>query len=305
MNVNLDALEIRLTDLIHTSTCRLPQENLKAMQAAFEREGEGTIGKINLSTNLANLHLSDIHMIPICGDTGFPVFFIRVGDMDGINLVKIEKMIKKAVEAATGLGYIRPTVVDPLSRANPGGNVGRGSPVIEYKADPTIDYCEIIYAPKGGGTEIFGPAFRTILVADGIKGVKKFVFDSLLVDGNKTGATCMPNIVGVGIGGTSDSCMALAKQAACLRKVGSRNPDPVIAELEEELLEVINSTGVGPLGMGGRITALDVHIETALTHLVGTPIAMVLQCPAARVGTLRISANGEMSEVGWPEWFKY
>jgi tartrate/fumarate subfamily iron-sulfur-dependent hydro-lyase alpha chain len=305
MNLDLGTLEKRLTDLIHTSTCRLPQENLTAMQAAYEREGEGAIGKIHLSTNLANLRLSAEHMIPICGDTGFPVFFIRVGDVDGVSLVKIEQMIKKAVEAATRSGYIRPTVVDPLSRANPGANVGKGSPVIEYKVDPSIDYCEIIYAPKGGGTEIFGPAFRTILVADGIKGIKKFVFDSLLVDGNKTGATCPPNIVGVGVGGTSDSCMALAKQAACLRKVGSRNPDPRIAELEQELLEVINSTGVGPLGMGGRMTALDVHIEIALTHLVGTPIAMVLQCPAARVGTLRISAEGEMSEVDWPGWFSY
>ena len=305
MNMTADTLQSSLVDLIHTATCVLPAANHRAMENAFAREGEGTIGKIHLQTNLENLRLSVENDIPICGDTGFPVFFIRVGDVKNFSLVMVQQAIRKAVEVATHSGYVRPTVVDPLSRANPGTNVGKGSPVIEYKVEPAIDYCEIIYAPKGGGTEIFGPAFRTILVADGIKGIKKFVFDNLVVDGNKTGATCPPNIVGVGVGGTSDSCMSLAKQAACLRKVGSRNPDPRIAELEEELLEVINSTGVGPLGMGGQVTALDVHIELALTHLVGTPIAMVLQCPAARVGTLRISSDGEISRADWHGWFDY
>jgi fumarate hydratase subunit alpha len=305
MNTAETILEKRILDLIHRTACTLPVETLNAMKAAYEREDEDSIGRINLSTNLMNLDLSENNQIPMCADTGFPVFFVRIGDVQGVNLVTVEKAICRAVERATRLAFIRPTVVDPISRKNPGTNVGKGSPVIDYKVDPAIDYCEIIYAPKGGGTEIFGPAFRTILVADGIKGIKKFVFDSLIVDGNKTGATCPPNVVGVGVGGTSDSCMLLAKQAACLRKIGSRNPDPRIRELEDELLEVINATGIGPLGMGGRTTALDVHIEISLTHLVGTPIAMVLQCPAARVGTLRISANGALTEVDWPGWFSY
>jgi len=305
LNIDFVDLEQKLVDLIQQSACMLPEENRLAIQEACDGEADASIGKINLQTNLHNLNLSKEHGIPMCADTGYPVFFIRVGDMDPPNLARLHSCIHNAVRTTTKAGLIRPTVVDPLSRENPGDNLGLGSPVLEYKADPEIDYCEIIYAPKGGGTEIFGPSFRTLLVADGIKGIKKFIFDSLLVNGNKTGATCPPNIVGVGIGGTADSCMTLAKQAACLRKVGSRNPDPRIKALEEELLEVINSTGVGPLGMGGNTTVFDIHIEIALTHLVGTPIGMVCQCPAARVGVLRISKDADISKANWPGWFNY
>ncbi len=305
VNIDFDRLEKKLIETIHKSACMLPEENEMALQKAYQNEADGSIGKINLHTNLHNLNLSKENQIPMCADTGYPVFFIRMGDVEGPNLARLHTAIHNAVRVCTKSGFIRPTVVDPLSRLNPGDNTGPGSPVLEYKADPEIDFCEIIYAPKGGGTEIFGPSFRTLLVADGIKGVKKFVFDGLLVHGNKTGATCPPNIVGVGIGGTADSCMAIAKQAACLRKVGSRNPDPRISDLEEELLEVINSTGVGPLGMGGETTIIDIHMEIALTHLVGTPIGMVCQCPAARVGVLRISKDAEISKASWPGWFKY
>lgn len=305
MNLDASILENKLVEVMRKSSCNLPVENLEALKAAYALEEDGTMGKVNLGTNLQNLELSRDHDIPMCADTGIPVFFIRIGHMDNLNLAKINVAITEAVETATRSGFLRPTVVDPLSRANPGTNVGRGSPVLEFKVDPAIDYCEITYAPKGGGTEVFGPAFRTILVSDGVRGIKKFVFDSLLVEGNRTGATCPPNIVGVGIGGTADSCMVLAKQAACLRKVGSRNPDPRIRELEEELLEVINDTGIGPLGMGGKTTILDIHMEISLTHLVGTPIALVTQCPAARVGTLRVSATGDVTEGGWPGWFDY
>lgn len=305
MNIDFDEFEKKLVDLIRQSACTLPEENYAAIQEACDSEAEASIGKMNLQTNLHNLNLSKEHGIPMCADTGYPVFFIRIGDMEPPNMAMLHSCIHNAVRINTLSGFIRPTVVDPLSRINPGDNLGPGSPVLEYKADPDIDFCEVIYAPKGGGTEIFGPSFRTLLVADGIKGIKKFIFDSLLVHGNKTGATCPPNIVGVGIGGTADSCMTLAKQAACLRKVGSRNPDPRIKALEEELLEVINSTGVGPLGMGGNTTVFDIHIEIALTHLVGTPIGMVCQCPAARVGVLRISKDADISKANWPGWFNY
>ena len=306
MKIDTAEFEAKLVAMIHQSACTLPEDNYAALQQAHQGEADGSIGKINLHTNLHNLNLSKENKIPMCADTGYPVFFIRIGDMNVPNLADLHRGIHSAVRIATQSGFIRPTVVDPLSRQNPGDNLGLGSPVVEFKVDPEIDYCEIIYAPKGGGTEIFGPSFRTLVVADGIQGVKKFVFDGLLVHGNKTGATCPPNIVGVGIGGTADSCMSLAKKAACLRKVGSRNPDPRISALEDELLEVINSTGVGPLGMGGRTTVFDIHIEIALTHLVGTPIGMVCQCPAARVGVLKISEDAEISHAGgWPGWFKY
>ncbi len=295
----------RFTQLIRRAVCELPEESLHALKEAHAREDEGTIARAHLETNLKNLALSTEYKIPMCADTGFPVFFVRIGSMPDLDLGQIQRCARAAVEQATANGYIRPNAVEPISRFNPGTNVGRGSPLMEWKVDPSIDYCEVIYVPKGGGTEIFGPAFRTILPADGLRGLKKFIFDTIVVDGNKTGATCPPNIIGVGVGGTSESCMAMAKQAACLRRVGSRNPDPEIKALEDELVEVINASGIGPLGMGGKTTILDLHMEFSLTHLVGTPVAIAAQCPAARVGTLNLKADGSIEEAKWPGWFNY
>jgi L(+)-tartrate dehydratase alpha subunit len=293
------------TDVIRKSVCELPEESLDALREAHKREADGSIAKAHLETNLTNLALSTEHMIPMCADTGFPVFFVRVGRIPDIDLAQIAECALEAVETATANGYIRPNAVEPISRKNPGTNVGHGSPLFEWRVDPSVDYCEVIYVPKGGGTEIFGPAFRTILPADGVRGLKKFIFDTLVVDGNRTGATCPPNIIGVGVGGTSEGCMAMAKQAACLRKVGSRNPDPFIRDLEDEMFEVVNSMGIGPLGMGGKTTILDLHIEFSMTHLVGTPVAIAAQCPAARVGALRLHSDGRIEKVRWPGWFAY
>ncbi|MDR0616889.1 MAG: fumarate hydratase [Synergistaceae bacterium] len=294
----------RFIDVIRRSVCELPEDSLNALREAHGRESDGSIAKAHLETNLTNLALSTEHLIPMCADTGFPVFFVRAGK-DSVDLVQISRCAAEAVRAATANGYIRPNAVEPLTRKNPGTNVGTGSPLMEWRVDPSIDCCEVIYVPKGGGTEIFGPAFRTILPADGVQGLKKFIFDTIVVNGNRTGATCPPNIIGVGVGGTSEGCMAMAKQAACLRKVGSRNPDPIIRDLEAEMLGVINSMGIGPLGMGGKTTILDLHIEFSMTHLVGTPVAIAAQCPAARVGTLRLHSDGRIEKAGWPGWFSY
>jgi L(+)-tartrate dehydratase alpha subunit len=291
-------------DVIQKSVCELPEESLNALRDAHSRETDGSIAKAHLETNLTNLALSTEHMIPMCADTGFPVFFVRIG-RNGVDLAQISHCAAEAVKSATIKGFIRPNAVEPITRKNPGTNIGPGSPLIELRVDPSIDYCEIIYVPKGGGTEIFGPAFRTILPADGVHGLKKFIFDTIVLNGNRTGATCPPNIIGVGVGGTSEGCMAMAKQAACLRKVGSRNPDPFIRDMEIEMVDVINSMGIGPLGMGGKTTILDLHIELSMTHLVGTPVAIAAQCPAARVGTLRLHSDGRIEKVKWPGWFSY
>lgn len=298
-------LQELLVQLIRKSVCQLPADSLRALQQARDREAEGSLARAHLDTNLHNLALSTQHMIPLCADTGFPVFFIRVGRTRNIDLAQLMSCARAAIKESTAAGYIRPNAVEPLSRSNPGDNSGPGSPLFEWRVDPSIDYCELIYVPKGGGTEIFGSAFRTILPADGLRGVKKFVYDTIVVNGNRTGATCPPNIIGVGIGGTSESCMDLAKQAACLRKVGSRHPDPEIAALEMSLLEAINASGIGPLGMGGSNTILDLHIELSLTHLVGTPVAIAAQCPAARVGTLHLFDDGRAEPCAWPGWFSY
>ena len=175
MAFHAEALQARLTELIRRTTCVLPEASLNALEEAYAREADGSIAKVHLETNLRNQQLSRERLIPLCADTGIPCFFVRIGAMAGLDLAALERCLVGAVVLATRGGFIRPTVVDPLSRSNPGSNVGPGSPVIKYRVDPELDCCEITYAPKGGGTEIFGPAFRTILASDGIKGIKKFV----------------------------------------------------------------------------------------------------------------------------------
>ena len=166
-----------LTELVRRTVCELPEDNRQALQDAYDREDEGSVAKAHLETNLKNLALSQQYGIPMCADTGFPVFFVRIGNMPGMDLAWIQACAKKAVETATRRGYIRPNAVEPFTRENPNTNTGPWAPVMEWKVDPSIDYVEISYVPKGGGTEIFGPAFRTILVADGVKGLKKFIYD--------------------------------------------------------------------------------------------------------------------------------
>lgn len=291
--------------IIVRSTCILPGNISNALELAYQQE-TNPLAKLNMEMTLHHMKLSREKMIPLCADTGFPVFFVRLGSKIFVEggVPAINWAMKVAVRKATDDGRIRPTMINPFTRENPGTNVGPHIPYIVYQFDPDIDFMELTSAPKGGGTEIFGPAFKVLLHADGIPGIKKFVFDSLVVHGNKTGGTCPPNIVGVGVGGTSDLAMTLAKQAAVLRRIGDRHPEETLAKLELELLEALNMTGIGPLGMGGKTTALDVHIEYAMGHLAGFSVAISVQCPAARIATIRIYSDGEVEEREWPEWFK-
>jgi len=292
-------------DLILKATCILPQNVMNALELACQQERE-SLAKVQMETTVHHMRLSKEKMIPLCGDTGFPVFFVRMGSKIFIEsgIPTLVQAIEIAVRKATEDAWIRPTMINPFTRENPGTNVGPYMPHIIYKFDPDIDYMELTYAPKGGGTEVFGPVFKVLLHADGILGIKKFVFDGLVIQGNRTGGTCPPNIVGVGIGGTSDLAMKLAKEAAVLRKIGDRHPEGSLAKLELELLEALNMTGIGPLGMGGKTTVLDVHIEYAMGHLAGFSAALSVQCPAARHATIRVYQDGRIEEVEWPDWFK-
>jgi tartrate/fumarate subfamily iron-sulfur-dependent hydro-lyase alpha chain len=216
----------------------------------------------------------------------------------------IERAGIRAVEKATQDAWLRALVVDPLSWKNPGTNVGVYSPYFDYKSNLDAAHTEITFAPKGGGTEHYlAPSYRMLLAADGLTGVTRFIFDTLAVHSDRTGGTCTPNIVGVGIGGTSDICMKLAKHAAMLRPIGDRHPEKRIAEMELELLSALNETGIGPLGTGGKTTALDVHIEYAMGRVSARAVAVAVQCPATRVATARIYPDGRIERRVWPEWF--
>ena len=171
---------------------------------------------------------------------------------------------------------LRPNVVDPLTRENTGTNTGKDVPLVDIEIIEG-NYIELIIFPKGFGSEN-NNAMKMALPGEGVEGIKNFVVDTVLAAGGKP---CPPTRIGVGIGGSSDYALKLAKKAL-LREVSSKNPDNRLAELEQELLELVNSTGIGPMGLGGNTTALDVKIELVDTHTAGLPIGICIQCWAAR-----------------------
>ena len=227
------------------------------------------------------IELAEEKSIPMCQDTGLPIIFVKLGKVHVENLYE---GIKKGVAKATAEVPLRPNVVDPITRKN-SGNVGDKVPIVDIEL---IDenYIEFTIMPKGFGSEN-NNALKMALPAEGIEGVKDFVVETALKAGGKP---CPPIVVGVGIGGSSDMALKLGKKAL-LGKVGERNHDPTIAEMELECLERINKDGKGPMGLGGRTTALDVKILKMDTHTAGLPIGVVIQCWADRHATARIEDN--------------
>ena len=239
----------------------------------------------------------------ICSDTGWPLFYVRCGDNLRIErgFTLFREVFEEVVADETSKSHLRATIVHPLSRKNPGTNVGLFYPKIDISFDPKIDFLEIVFVPKGGGSEIFGSYFKMLFAADGIEGIKQFVFESFLAS-SYSGGPCPPNIIGVGIGGTSDECMKIAKEAAILRPIGDRNPDPEVAALEIELLEKIKGLGYGAMGFPGKTGALDLHIECALVHTGGLPVAYVGQCIMARRNGVKIMPDGNIAYSNRGGW---
>ena len=253
----------------------LPEDVKNALKTAYEREEDKT-ARLNLETVLENIETASKNSIPMCQDTGLPIIFVKLGHVEVENLYD---GIRRGVARATMEVPLRPNVVDPLTRENTGNNLGKDIPQINVELVDE-DLLELTVFPKGFGSEN-NNALKMGLPGEGVEGVKKFVLETVLKAGGKP---CPPTVVGVGIGGSSDMVMKLAKKAL-LRPVGERNPDERLAELEEELLELINNTGIGPMGLGGKTTSLDVKIELADTHTAGLPIGVCIQCWAARHAT--------------------
>ena len=248
-----------------------------ALEEALIRE-DSDLGQLNIKAILKNIELAEEKSIPMCQDTGLPIIFVKLGKVEVENLYE---GIKKGVAKATSEVPLRPNVVDPITRKN-SGNVGDKVPIVDIELIDE-DYVEFTIMPKGFGSEN-NNALKMALPAEGVEGVKDFVVETALKAGGKP---CPPIVVGVGIGGSSDMALKLGKKAL-LGKVGERNPDPTIAEMEVECLERINMDGKGPMGLGGRTTALDVKILKMDTHTAGLPIGVVIQCWADRHATARL-----------------
>ncbi|MCL2115316.1 MAG: fumarate hydratase [Methanobrevibacter sp.] len=253
----------------------LPEDVKYSLETAFKVEDD-EIAKLNIEAILKNIKLAEEKSIPMCQDTGLPIIFVKLGN------VKVENLyegIKKGVEKATEDVPLRPNVVDPISRKNSRNNIGKNIPQIDIELIDE-DYLEITILPKGFGSEN-NNALKMALPGEGVEGIKAFVLETVLKAGGKP---CPPTVVGVGIGGTSDLAMKTAKKAL-LRKIGEKNPDSVLATLEKEILEEINKSGIGPMGLGGKTTTLDVKIDKIATHTAGLPIGVCIQCWAHRYAT--------------------
>lgn len=254
----------------------------KALEDALKVE-DNELARLNIEAILKNIKLAEEKQIPMCQDTGLPVIFVKLGNVEVENLrAGIEEGIEEGIEKATKEIPIRPNIVDPITRENTNINVGDYIPPIDIELIDE-DYLEITILPKGFGSEN-NNAMKMALPAEGIQGIKDFVVESVL---KAKGKPCPPTVIGVGIGGTSDLCLKLGKKAL-LGEVGKRNPDPEIAKLELEILEEINKSGIGPMGLGGKTTTLDVKILKAHTHTAGLPVGVCVQCWADRHATTKI-----------------
>lgn len=267
----------------------LPPDVRIGLKAAYDRETSET-GRQILSTMLENIGVADNQNRLICQDTGIPIYFVKVGDKLRLSMCQLEKAIVKGTARATTEHPLRSSVVSPLQRKNNQNSTGYRIPVIHFDFVEDSEELEILMVPKGSGSENMS-YLKMLIPAEGLRGVKRYIVETLIDIGANP---CPPFIVGIGLGGTSDFCMTLAKKAATTRPLGSKNPDSEMAALEEELLVAINALGIGPMGLSGVNTAMAVHIEHAYTHITQNPVAINIQCWPARRAKAKLSANGDV-----------
>jgi tartrate/fumarate subfamily iron-sulfur-dependent hydro-lyase alpha chain len=258
------------------------KEGFKRLNAS---ETDATAKKV-LGTMITNIRVAEETENLLCQDTGIPIYNVTIGRGVEIAGLELQSAIRRGCERATREHPLRSSVVHPITRKNEHTSCGPGVPPIhiEFSDDERL-VIEMI--PKGSGSEN-NSWLKMAIPAEGVNAVKTFVVDCVLEAGGKT---CPPTIIGVGIGGTSDLCMSLAKRAAT-RRLGSACPDPEGAALEKSLTEAVNGLGVGPQGLGGDSTAFAVHVEIAATHITMNPVAVNMQCHSARRASASFTPAG-------------
>src|SRR5690554_610284 len=261
-----------IKELLLETNVKLSDTFLEKLKQAL-RDEKSDLGKGVISQIIENSQIAETTNMPLCQDTGMVVVFAEVGNkvfIDG----DIYKAINDGVKEAYNEGYLRKSVVNhPLKRVNTNDN----TPAITHIKITQSDKLKLTVAAKGGGSENMS-LVKMLTPADGIEGIKKLVIDTIFYAGGKP---CPPLTVGIGIGGNLEKSAILAKEAI-LREIDDINPDPILKTLEEELLEEINSLGVGPMGFGGTVTALAVKVNAYPTHIASLPVAINLQCHANR-----------------------
>ena len=254
----------------------LPPDVKQGFDALAKSESDAGAKRM-LGTMIANIRVAEDTDNLLCQDTGIPIYNVWIGRGVEVDGVAMKEAIRRGCARATREHSFRSSIVHPTTRVNEQTSTGRGVPVIHVDFTDEPETLAIEMVPKGSGSEN-NSWLRMAVPAEGVEAIKTFVVDCVLEAGGKT---CPPTIVGVGVGGTADLCVHLAKTAAT-RPLGTRCDDPEGAKLEQELSQAVNMLGVGPQGLGGDSTAFAVHVETAATHITMNPVAVNMQCHSAR-----------------------
>jgi len=286
MQVDLNKVEDAARELYVRALKILPPD----IKAGFDRLRAAETsdrGQRVLDTMLTNIRVAERTDNLLCQDTGVPIYNVTIGRGVEVDDYALKDALRRGCARATREHSLRSSIVHPLTRKNEQTSCGIEVPVIHVDFSEKPDELVIEMIPKGSGSEN-NSFLRMAIPAEGIDAIKTFVIDCVIAAGAKT---CPPTIVGVGIGGTSDLCVALAKRAA-IRELGTHCADPDGAKLERELSTAVNRLGVGPQGLGGDSTAFAVHIELAATHITMNPVAVNMQCHSARRASATFTPDG-------------
>ena len=270
--IHVNQITQAIRELAIRANTELGEDVLNCFKESLNRE-ESPTGKDILLRLIENAEIARSEQIPMCQDTGLAVVFVEMGQEVHIVGGTLREAIEEGVRQGYGEGYLRKSACHPFTRQNTGDN----TPAVIHIDLVAGEGFKLIFAPKGGGSENMSRV-TMLTPAVGVEGVKEFVVQRVKESGPNP---CPPTIVGVGIGGTFEQAALLAKKAL-LRPLGSDNPDPELDRLEKQWLEEINRLGIGPQGLGGRITSLAVHVNMMPCHIASLPVAVNIQCHAAR-----------------------
>lgn len=297
-------LEEAVVNLWKSNQFDLPPDFKSFLQEQHDSE-KSELGRAHLKANLDAVATSSARGMPFCADTGLLSYYVKLGtemipQIEG-GYGALERILADVSVRVTGEIPLRPNAVHPLTRHNPNTNQGPKCPDIKMKLVPDADFLEITSVAIGGGPELVGSKFTVLSPTAGEKGVRKFVVEST-INLVRLGATCSPNVVGVGLGGTFETCAQMAKEAAILRPMGDKHPDADIARLEGQLMDDVLRLKLGPMGMGGSTSAFDVRIELGYCHMATLPVAVYLQCAAMRRTTVRLYGDGRVEDRAFSSW---
>ncbi len=284
-------LKEQISSLLRERVCTTISPDVMYLMKKAYAEETSPSGKEMLKTQILNVTLAKKQTKPVCQSPGFPTIYIKYGNC--VNISELTEVLGEEIVSATNDGFLRPSMVHPLTRKNTGDNSGIGVPNIELGYDSSLDFLEVLISFKGCGAELGNAIkiFTPAQIGEDNKGIKEFVIDTAIKAGGKP---CPPFALGIGIGGQMDIAAKLSRRAVSTRKWTDRNPDPELARMEEELLGMLNKLGIGPGGIGGKTTALAVKIGMGHTHTAICPVAVNFHCWVARRAGMRIYPDGRI-----------